>query len=184
MIEKEFTDFLDKTKKELEMETKVTHYNNLQLVFQKGGSIRELLNKNDSRVINLVNIPANSTDEEIKEMLEEYADLEKIEIKMDTKTNTKVASITFCSIGDLGWVREQLDHTEFNGKKITFEKPDFNIDDNRLTINRAIKFKWYACPLTKKGVGIVVFKTVDGAKKAQEVFTQPFDKKDVIAKVE
>lgn len=169
----------------MELETKTENYHNIKkLVFQKGGSIKELLNKEDYRVTNLNNIPIDTTDQELREFIEEYADLEKLEVRKDSRTNTKTATLTFCSSKDLQWVVNELNYSEFGDKVITFENPDNIAQVKRLTAQSIIKFKWFAWPLTKKGAGTIVFKTNVEANNAGEIFTQKFDEKQVSACVE
>lgn len=110
-------------------------------------------------------------------MIEEYADIEKVDIKENPANKTKTAVITFCSTGDLRWAVDQLHYTSFNGKRIKFEKLENNPEDKKISSDNTVKFKWYAWPLTKKGIGIVVFRTHEAASKAAEVFARPFDGK-------
>lgn len=91
--------------------------------------------------------------------------------------------IKFSTTTDLKWAIDQLDSTLFEGKKLKFLQKPKEAEAKKVVAESFVKFKWYAWPLTKKGIGIVIFKSEEGAVKASEVFARTFDSKEVVAEV-
>lgn len=69
--------------------------NNLKLVCQKGGSIKEIYSATEDRCLILFNLPGDTLDTDVRELIEDYAPVEKIELKPGKEAGTKSAVITF-----------------------------------------------------------------------------------------
>lgn len=122
-IEKEFQSIIDRFNKDLVIETKLLTLNNLKLVCQKGGSIKEIFNATEDRCLVLCNLPNDTTEIDVKELIEDYAQVEKIELKPG-KEGTKTATITFAFKKDIFNVYNELNFAQYDGHRISFEKPE------------------------------------------------------------
>lgn len=62
-IEKEFNTIIENLRKELLCETKILDLNNLKLLCQRGGSVKEIMKSAVDKTLLLTNLPANCTKE-------------------------------------------------------------------------------------------------------------------------
>lgn len=120
-IEKEFEGVMERFRKELLCETKLLELNNLKLLCQRGGSIKGIMKSATDRMLVLTNLPPNCTENEIRELIEDYAPVEKLEL-LDDKNNSKKAVITFEHKSDLYDVYTELNYVEYDGRRIRFEQ--------------------------------------------------------------